>query len=225
MRRWRGSITVVATAALVAGLAALSTTSGSTPAVASGDYGQPTSTDAATTVAPTTEPSTTTTSSTTSSSTTTTTTTSTTTTTTSSTTTTTVVVPAPWPTSVTPSLVRIAPGDAATISGTCPVVGGVALGPVVVWAVGDTIDAIDTGLSGAEWTYSWQSPVSADVVALQVWCGDPTGWTGGYPSELVITVEYVAQGTRPSAGDDGDGTTGDDASGGTGPGFVLPDSR
>lgn len=145
----------------------------------------------------------------------------TTTTTTSTTTTTTTTVATtlpPLPLSVSPSVVTVGRGGVATISGTCPETGGVPLGPVTLWEVGDTIGEVATGITAATWTYEWRAPGTADVDVLQVWCGDPATWQGGYPVDLQIRVVYVAQATR-SPRSPGDGSvSGED------PLVVLPAS-
>lgn len=211
MRRRNGGLVTAAVGALaVAALALLGVGGGPAPAVASGDYGS--TSDAPTTTSTSTS----------STSTTSTPTSSTTTTTTSSTTTTTTAAPSLLPLAVSPRLVRIGPGDVATISGTCPTS---APGPVVVWEVGAAVRSIDTGIATSGWTYAWRSPLAADVEALQVWCGDPSGWTGGYPAELQVTVEYVSQGLLTGDDDGSDAVDGDGDGGAAGPGLVLPDSR
>jgi hypothetical protein len=124
---------------------------------------------------------------------TTTTTTTTSTTTTSTTTTTLPPPPSPVPLSVSPSTITVGPGGTAQISGTCPTSGGAALGPVQIWQVGQSITVIPTGVAAAEWSFDWTAPGVVEPLVLQVWCGDPTGYTGGYPAGLQVTVVFVAQ--------------------------------
>ncbi len=138
---------------------------------------------------------------------------------TSTTTSTTVATaPTPLPLAVAPARILVGPRDVARITGTCPAVDGEPLGPVTIWEVGSTITAVETTITAAAWTYDWRSPATADVGALQVWCGDPDAWTGGYPAELQIEVVYVAQ----------DGPTGSvagDSAVRVDPAAALPTSR
>lgn len=211
MRRRNGGLVTAAVGALaIAALALVGVGGGSAPAVASADYGS--TSDAPTTTSTSTSSSTSTTS-----------TTSTTTTTTTSSTTTTTNAPSLLPLTVSPTFVRIGPGDVATIVGTCP---SSATGPLVVWEIGAAVRSIDTGIATSSWTYAWRSPLAADVEALQVWCGDPSGWTAGYPAELQVTVEYVSQGLLTGDGDSptaGEGGVDGDPDGQAV--LVLPDSR
>lgn len=175
---------------LLAGLALLpgagSSGAGSAP---SGDEVGPTETDA-TRPAGSTAGSTSTTTPATSTSTT-----STSTTTSTTTSSTVVTAPPPLPVTVSPDRLLVGPGDVARITGTCPA-DDPTPGPVVIWEIGATITAVDTGITAADWTYDWRSPAEADVGALQVWCGEPDAWTGGYPAELQIEVVYVSQAVR-----------------------------
>ncbi len=114
----------------------------------------------------------------------------------SSTTSTTVTgapLPSPLPITVSPSRLLVGPGEVARITGTCPSHDGRPLGPVVIWEVGATVDAVTTAITDTTWSLDWRSPPAADVDVLQVWCGDPATSTGGYPAELQIEVVYVAQ--------------------------------
>jgi hypothetical protein len=106
-------------------------------------------------------------------------------------------LPAPIPLSVTPTSVTIGVGGTARISGTCPTVGGSPLGPVEIWQIGSTVSTIATGVTAVEWSYDWTAPTTVEPLVLQVWCGDPTGYTGGYPHELQIEVVFVAQQAPP----------------------------
>jgi hypothetical protein len=94
---------------------------------------------------------------------------------------------------VSPSRILVGPGAVARITGTCPVHLGQPLGPVVIWEIGASITAVPTGITADAWAVDWQAPAAADVSALQVWCGDPATWNGGYPAELQTDVVYVAQ--------------------------------
>jgi hypothetical protein len=89
---------------------------------------------------------------------------------------------------------------------------------VTIWEVGSTITTVATTITAAAWNYDWRSPATADVGALQVWCGDPGAWTGGYPAELQIEVVYVAQ-------DAPTGSVAGDSSVRVDPSAALPASR
>ena len=103
------------------------------------------------------------------------------------------VSPPPVPLSVTPSTVTVGAGGVARISGTCPLADGVALGPVEIWEVGASVRVIPTGVTAAAWSYDWTAPPDPQPLVLQVWCGDPSGYLGGYPAALQIQVVFVAQ--------------------------------
>jgi hypothetical protein len=79
------------------------------------------------------------------------------------------------------------------------VVDGVALGPVEIWEVGATITVIPTGVSAEAWSYDWTAPAEVQPLVLQVWCGDPSSYSGGYPAAMQITVEFVAQEAPPAS--------------------------
>ena len=105
--------------------------------------------------------------------------------------------------------VTVGPNGFGHLSGSCPTVDGVVLGPVEVWVVGDQVVRIDTGITGTDWTYDWRAPATADPIALQVWCGDPTAAGLGFPSDQEVAVVFVAQQqatTTVAAGDGGSGT-------------------
>jgi hypothetical protein len=89
-------------------------------------------------------------------------------------------------------------GGTARISGTCPTVDGAPLGPVVIWQIGSTSTTIATGVTAAQWSYDWTAPTTVEPLVLQVWCGDPSGYTGGYPEQLQIDVVFVAQEAPPA---------------------------
>jgi hypothetical protein len=69
----------------------------------------------------------------------------------------------------------------------------------VIWQIGATTSTIATGVTAAEWSYDWTAPTAVAPLVLQVWCGDPTGFAGGYPQELQIDVVFVAQQAPPEA--------------------------
>jgi hypothetical protein len=100
---------------------------------------------------------------------------------------------APIPLSVAPQSVTVGAGGTARISGECPVVDGSPLGPVVIWQIGSTVTPISTGVTAAAWSYDWTAPVEVEPLVLQVWCGDPSQYAGGYPESLQIEVVFVAQ--------------------------------
>jgi hypothetical protein len=95
--------------------------------------------------------------------------------------------------SVSPTSITVGAGGTARISGTCPTVGGNPLGPVEIWQIGATVSTIATGVTAAQWSYDWTAPTTVEPLVLQVWCGDPAGYTGGYPQALQIEVVFVAQ--------------------------------
>ena len=108
-------------------------------------------------------------------------------------------VQGPLPVSVAASGPTVGAGGPITFTGECPVVAGEAAGPVVVWVIAattDAVDRIDTGVTAADWTYRWTAPTDPGLIgsySFQFWCGEPDGWQGGYPSELQITIDMVAQ--------------------------------
>ena len=57
---------------------------------------------------------------------------------------------------------------------------------------------IPTGVTAAAWSYDWTAPLDPQPLVLQVWCGDPSGYSGGYPSALQIQVVFVAQEAAPT---------------------------
>jgi hypothetical protein len=128
-----------------------------------------------------------------SSTTTSTTSTSTTSTTTTSTTTSTTAPAPPIPLSVEPHAISVGAGGTARISGECPVVGGAPLGPVEIWQIGSTVTPIATGVTAAAWSYDWTAPSDVEPLVLQIWCGDPSQYQGGYPEALQVEVVFVAQ--------------------------------
>jgi len=111
----------------------------------------------------------------------------------STTTTTTTAPPAPIPLSVAPQSITVGVGGAARISGECPVVDGSPLGPVVIWEIGATVTPISTGVTAAKWSYDWTAPNDVEPLVLQIWCGDPSQYVGGYPESLQIDVVFVDQ--------------------------------
>jgi hypothetical protein len=100
---------------------------------------------------------------------------------------------APIPLSVAPQSITVGAGGTARISGECPVVDGVPLGPVEIWEIGSTVTPISTGVTAAAWSYDWTAPADVEPLVLQVWCGDPSQYVGGYPESLQIEVVFVAQ--------------------------------
>jgi hypothetical protein len=102
--------------------------------------------------------------------------------------------PAPIPLSVAPPSITVGIGGAARISGECPVVDGGPLGPVEIWQIGATVTPISTGVTAATWSYDWTAPTEVGPLVLQIWCGDPSQYQGGYPESLQIEVVFVAQG-------------------------------
>jgi hypothetical protein len=100
---------------------------------------------------------------------------------------------APIPLSVAPQSITVGAGGTARISGECPVVDGVPLGPVEIWEIGSTVTPISTGVTAAAWAYDWTAPADVEPLVLQVWCGDPSQYAGGYPESLQIEVVFVAQ--------------------------------
>jgi hypothetical protein len=112
--------------------------------------------------------------------------------TTSSTTTTSAPAP-PIPLSVAPASITVGVGGTARISGECPVVDGAPLGPVEIWQIGSTVTPIATGVTAAAWSYDWTAPTAVEPLVLQIWCGDPSRYRGGYPASLQIEVVFVAQ--------------------------------
>jgi hypothetical protein len=113
--------------------------------------------------------------------------------TTSSSTTTTSAPAPPIPLSVTPASIIVGVGGTARISGECPVVDGAPLGPVEIWQIGSTVTQIATGVTAAAWSYDWTAPTAVEPLVLQIWCGDPSRYRGGYPASLQIEVVFVAQ--------------------------------
>jgi hypothetical protein len=89
--------------------------------------------------------------------------------------------------------VTVGAGGVARISGTCALVDGVPRGPVEIWEVGGAVRVIATGVTAAAWSYDWTAPLEPQPLVLQAWCGDPSGFTGGYPAGLQIQVVFVAQ--------------------------------
>jgi len=100
---------------------------------------------------------------------------------------------APIPLSVAPPSITVGAGGTARISGECPVVDGSPLGPVVIWQIGSTVTPISTGVTAAAWSYDWTAPAEVEPLVLQIWCGDPSQYAGGYPESLQIDVVFVAQ--------------------------------
>ena len=112
---------------------------------------------------------------------------------TTSSTTTTSAPAAPIPLSVAPPALTVGIGGTARISGECPVVDGAPLGPVEIWQIGSTVTPIATGVTAAAWSYDWTAPTTVEPLVLQIWCGDPSQYQGGYPESLQIEVVFVAQ--------------------------------
>ena len=100
---------------------------------------------------------------------------------------------APIPLSVAPPLITVGVGGTARISGECPIVDGAPLGPVQIWQIGATVTPISTGVTAAAWSYDWTAPTDVEPLVLQIWCGDPSQYAGGYPESLQIEVVFVAQ--------------------------------
>ncbi|HEX6658503.1 MAG TPA: hypothetical protein VF065_10505 [Ilumatobacter sp.] len=113
--------------------------------------------------------------------------------TTSSTTTTTNAPAPPIPLGVAPPALIVGIGGTARISGECPMVDGAPLGPVEIWQIGSAVTPIATGVTAAAWSYDWTAPTAVEPLVLQVWCGDPSQYQGGYPESLQIEVVFVAQ--------------------------------
>ena len=106
----------------------------------------------------------------------------------------------PVPGSVTASTSLVGAGGAVEFVGTCQQRAGQSLSPVIVWVIAAQTERIDTGLTATEWTYRWIAPTDPSEFAsytFQFWCGDPSGWEGGYPSELQRSVDMVAQAGPP----------------------------
>jgi hypothetical protein len=99
----------------------------------------------------------------------------------------------PIPLSVAPQSITVGVGGTARISGQCPVVDGSPLGPVEIWEIGSTVTPISTGVTAAQWSYDWTAPSDIEPLVLQVWCGDPSRYVGGYPESLQIDVVFVDQ--------------------------------
>jgi hypothetical protein len=100
---------------------------------------------------------------------------------------------APIPLSVAPPSISVGVGGTARISGECPIVEGAPLGPVQIWQIGATVTPISTGVTAAAWSYDWTAPTEVEPLVLQIWCGDPSQYAGGYPESLQIQVVFVAQ--------------------------------
>jgi len=100
---------------------------------------------------------------------------------------------APIPLSVAPPSISVGVGGTARISGECPIVQGTPLGPVQIWQIGATVTPISTGVTAAAWSYDWTAPTEVEPLVLQIWCGDPSQYAGGYPESLQIQVVFVAQ--------------------------------
>jgi hypothetical protein len=69
------------------------------------------------------------------------------------------------------------------------------MGPVVLWIVGTTTQVVRTRVTAEVWTYDWTAPVDESEFSsftFQFWCGDPTGFAGGYPAGLQQIVDMVA---------------------------------
>ncbi len=128
-----------------------------------------------------------------------------TTTSTTTSTTSTLAQPSPVPLSVTsPSqgpdgVVVVGAGGSISIEGTCWVVDGQPLGPVELWVLNGSTDVIETGMRAAHWIYEWTAPPERGVVAIQVWCGDPEGFQGGYPLARQLAINIVEVGPPPTS--------------------------
>ncbi len=110
-------------------------------------------------------------------------------------------VASPVPRSVTTSTTLVGAGGIVEFAGVCQEQEALPVGPVIVWVIADTTERIDTGLTAPNWTYRWSAPTDParfGSYAFQFWCGDPSGWQGGYPSTLQRTVDMVAQSGPPS---------------------------
>jgi hypothetical protein len=99
----------------------------------------------------------------------------------------------PIPLSVTPTSITVGVGGTARIAGECPIVDGAPLGPVEIWQIGSVVTPVSTGVTSASWSYDWTAPSEVEPLVLQVWCGDPSQYRGGYPESLQIEVAFVAQ--------------------------------
>jgi hypothetical protein len=99
----------------------------------------------------------------------------------------------PIPLSVAPGSITVGAGGTARISGECPIVDGAPLGPVEIWQIGSIVTPISTGVTSASWSYDWTAPGEVEPLVLQIWCGDPSQYRGGYPESLQIEVVFVAQ--------------------------------
>jgi hypothetical protein len=95
--------------------------------------------------------------------------------------------------------VTIGAGSTVAIEGQCRSVEGAPSGPVQIWVVNGTTEVINTGVIASFWTYQWVAPAAGGAAALQVWCGDPTGFDGGYPIDLQLSVSIVDVGPPPTA--------------------------
>jgi hypothetical protein len=122
----------------------------------------------------------------------------------------------PIPLSVAPPSITVGAGGTARISGECPIVDGAPLGPVQIWQIGATVTPISTGVTAAAWSYDWTAPTEVEPLVLQIWCGDPSQYAGGYPESLQIEVVFVAQEAPTTAA-----TTTTVASG---PNHVIPET-
>jgi hypothetical protein len=103
--------------------------------------------------------------------------------------------PPPLPLLVSASQTMVGAGGLATFEGTCPVVDGVPMGPVVLWLIGTETEVITTGMIAESWSYAWTAPTDPGEFAsftFQFWCGDPTGYERGYPVDLQQVVHMVA---------------------------------
>jgi hypothetical protein len=95
--------------------------------------------------------------------------------------------------------VVVGAGDSISIEGTCWVVDGQPLGPVELWVLNGSTNVIETGMRAAHWTYEWTAPTERGVVAIQVWCGDPEGFQGGYPLARQLAINIVEVGPPPTS--------------------------
>lgn len=104
-------------------------------------------------------------------------------------------LPSVVPIAVEASNTVVGAGGVVTFTGRCEVGEAGPRGSVLVWVIGDEVDEIDTGVTSADWSYTWTAPTEEDEFGsftFQFWCGDPSSHDGGYPAELQHRVDMVA---------------------------------
>ena len=98
-------------------------------------------------------------------------------------------------------------GGQVEFTGTC----GERFGTVFARITGTTTELIDTGLTSAEWTYTWTAPSVPRLISsftFEFWCGYPTGTGQTYPAELLRRADMVASlPPTTSPGSTGGGTS------------------